>query len=215
MAEEGTPLPEPTSTAPTTQILDTNSEEQSPPTFVLFPKLAPELRIKIWRLSIPETRVVRILAPHYALDPPDAPRDEHGFHARWCFKSSSTDTIPAIFHTNHESQAEGLKMYSLCMGNRLLYPIYFNFASDFILLKDRGAFWRFELPDPVLTDAAQEDLVELRSKLRHLIIAEDEYTDTFHALALRDSSEYRHLKTLIFPKWDKDPGVPWGNATRR
>lgn len=139
MAVANVQLPEPTSTAPTAQLHDANSEEHSPSTFVLFPKLPPELRIKIWRLTIPTDRVVKILAGGYALDPPDSYVDKEGnTDGRHCFKTRSTETIPILLHINRESRAEGLRIYELCLGTRFLYPVYFNFVNDAIHLLHQG-----------------------------------------------------------------------------
>jgi 2EXR family len=101
MAEEKVPLPESISTVPAAQLLDTNSEEHSLPTFVLFPKLPAELRIEIWRLSTPDNRIVGIKNSGWAIDPPGSIIDEDGRSTgRWCLQTSSTDTIPTILHTN-------------------------------------------------------------------------------------------------------------------
>jgi len=188
---------------------------ESTSNFTLFPKLPPELRLEIWRLSIPKNRVVRIIAGGCVLDPPDAHVDEQGNteDGRYCFRTQSTETIPALLHTSRESRAEGLKMYSLCLATRLIYPVYFNFTSDFVLLRGEGDFRRFHRLNPPATNAAQE-LEEFHSNLRHLIIAEDEWRNHFHVLLLHDISEFRNLKTLIFPKFDENRGLPHENAVR-
>jgi hypothetical protein len=78
MIEENFQLLGPTSTAITAQLLHTNSEEHSPPSFILFSKLPPEPRIKIWRLSIQDNRVVGIKNVGLTIDPPDSIIDEDG-----------------------------------------------------------------------------------------------------------------------------------------
>ena len=157
------------------------------------------------------------LSAGYVLDPPDAHVDEEGGtkDGRYCFGTQSTETIPALLHTNRESRAEGLKICSLCLATRLLYRVYFNFTSDFILLSNKGDSWRFHHLNTRATNAAQE-LEEFHANLRHLIIADDDAWPNrpFRVLLLHDISEFRNLKTLIFPKLDENRGLPHENALR-
>jgi len=214
MAEENVPLPESTSTVPTAQLLDTNSQEHPPPTFALFPKLPAELRIEIWRLSIPYNRVVGIKNSGRAIDPPGSSIDEN-WHTtgRWCLQTSSTDTIPAILHTNRESRAEGLKLYSLILETRLFRPHYFNFSRDTFVLLGYNV-WEFDHV-PSYDPNNGEELQKFLTQLRHLIILHPARKNDFDELDLHAVRDIRNLKTLVLAKLKADKGINHENAIRK
>ncbi|RDL39979.1 uncharacterized protein BP5553_04319 [Venustampulla echinocandica] len=100
----------------TSQIPQRLSRSTGPTDFHLFPRLAPELRLKIWREACsPRTVTIR-----YSLE-----QDR-------CICASKP---PAILHTSHESRTEALKTYKLCFGTPS-HPahIYFSPYRDTLYL---------------------------------------------------------------------------------
>jgi hypothetical protein len=135
-----------------------------------------------------------------------------------CYTSISTENIPALLHTNRESRAEGLKLYSLWLGNQHRYPVYFNFANDYLLLKHEGDAWRL-IHDFLPSDPnALKEQKDLQLKLRHLMIVNVNYRDCnfFSPLILHEIKHLRNLKTLIFPKSAEELnfGISHQNAIR-
>jgi hypothetical protein len=86
------------------------------PKFELFPKLPPELRLKIWKL-VPEPRVVEVIFKH------DHRKNNYKFMA----------TFPSILHANHEARVEGLRRYKHVFKTRwALNSVFFDFETDIL-----------------------------------------------------------------------------------
>jgi 2EXR family len=84
------------------------------PTFTLFPKLAVELRLRIWELALPGPRLVEMRS--------DA-----------CPRDNSHRSTPSILHVCSESRAEALKWYTalpLGLASDPLRAVYVNFEID-------------------------------------------------------------------------------------
>jgi hypothetical protein len=109
-----------TSTSPFAVDPAATPDEQ--PKFELFPKLPPELRLKIWNIA-PESRVVEVLFKQ------DHRKNNYKFLA----------TIPEILHTNHEARVEGLRRYKHVFKTKwALNGVFFDFETD-ILYFSRAA----------------------------------------------------------------------------
>jgi hypothetical protein len=104
--------------------LDTDWRE-----FTKFPKLPPELRLRIWSHSLPDPRIVtieRILT---------RPKD---------YRVSCQNRVPGTLLVNRESREVALKRYSLrFMTFENVYgpPVYFDFSRDVICLKRCDWAW--------------------------------------------------------------------------
>jgi 2EXR family len=85
--------------------------------FTLFPKLATELRLKIWKLALPGPRVVVV---------------EYSKTTKLPF---SPARIPVILQVNRESRDEALKSYTLALGfDGAAGRIFFDFSKDILVL---------------------------------------------------------------------------------
>ncbi|KAN0090207.1 hypothetical protein V8E51_018786 [Hyaloscypha variabilis] len=88
-------------------------------TFELFPKLPPELRLKIWKL-VPKSRLVLV---RFNID---------GRKKHYKFAAS----FPVILHACRESRHEGLKMYHRAFDSKwALNGVYFNSNIDILRLQ--------------------------------------------------------------------------------
>ena len=102
------------STSPSAVYSATVPAEQ--PKFELFPKLPPELRLKIWNL-IPESRVVEVI---FKMD-----------HRKNNYKFLAT--FPAILHVSMEARAEGLRRYTRVFHTKwALNGVFFDFEADIL-----------------------------------------------------------------------------------
>lgn len=99
--------------------------------FTLFPSLPPELRIRVWELSI-EPRIVR---------------EGCHFHGMRRAAKSPHQLPPPIFRVNWESRAVALKEYEPFMGTFLhlrldtlsIQGLYFDYLGpDMVALNDLG-----------------------------------------------------------------------------
>ncbi|KAE9363769.1 hypothetical protein N431DRAFT_474770 [Stipitochalara longipes BDJ] len=109
-------------------------------TFKLFPALAAELRIMIWKAYLEnEIRVVRIHDYKWS-----HPRIANPPYYRLRVRRAVTKTL-GILHANKESRAGGLKVYKAVFGTRLRHPVWFNFSNDFLVFDGRYPDWMFEL----------------------------------------------------------------------
>ncbi|KAF4625896.1 hypothetical protein G7Y89_g12264 [Cudoniella acicularis] len=115
-------------------------------TFHLFPNLAPELRLKIWRHAcLPRTVTVRY----------ESEKDQ-------CVSSAKP---PAILHACRESRAEALNIYKLCFGTHSKPArIYFNPHQDTLYLpRHREMGYDDTLRDfKILVDDKDGSLNEIR-----------------------------------------------------
>lgn len=95
--------------------------------FNLFPQLPVELRLRIWRHSLPVPRKVRVYPNANAL------ATSH-IATSW----ASREVVPTVLHICRESRAEGLLHYQLTFGSNNQTPqVYFNYAKDCLVLRDR------------------------------------------------------------------------------
>jgi hypothetical protein len=85
-------------------------------TFTHFPKLATELRHKIWKMALPGPRVVAVK------------------YSKATKLPFSPARIPAILQVNRESRDEALKSYTLAFGlDGADGKIFFNFSTDILV----------------------------------------------------------------------------------
>jgi hypothetical protein len=90
--------------------------------FTLFQKLAIELRLKIWKIALPGSRVV---VPAYS-------ESKNNIY--------SPARIPATLHVSRESRCEALKPYSLAFGlDGADGKIFFNFSTDILVFDENFA----------------------------------------------------------------------------
>jgi hypothetical protein len=88
-------------------------------TFKLFPKLAIELRLKIWKMALPGPRVVVVQYSETTQLP------------------FSPARIPVILQVNSESRDEALKSYTLALGfDGAAGRIFFDFSTDILVLHE-------------------------------------------------------------------------------
>jgi hypothetical protein len=122
--------------------------------FERFPKLPPELRIKIWKL-VSEPRIVMVRFD------PDGRKHRHKFAA----------SFPAILHACCESRHEGLKMYQRAFDSKwALNGVYFNFKKD-TLCPDSWAYHSqldFFVKKLKPSDLDQVESIVLRPRLFYL-----------------------------------------------
>ncbi|KAH7419382.1 hypothetical protein BKA64DRAFT_15632 [Cadophora sp. MPI-SDFR-AT-0126] len=160
-----------------------NDLEETPPpsTFVSFPRLPAELRVRIWKFVCFEPRNVDIQTFQrghvISAIPPVAPFPGFGPQIQLHSYFSQTKLPPAL-HVNQELRAEALKWYKLSFGREVVdrgftitFPpkIYVNFEVDRLFWMNwYDTFW---YPQPPKTHQATELFQLCRSQgLRRLAL---------------------------------------------
>lgn len=92
--------------------------------FPQFPKLPPELRLKVWKLASFHTRNIPVNVHHQAIPG----RDNYG---RTTYKFTSSCLPPAILHCTQESRNEALKSYTLSFGKSWMFSAIQEYDPDF------------------------------------------------------------------------------------
>jgi hypothetical protein len=85
--------------------------------FTMFPKLAPELRIEIWKLALPEPRTIAIDTNHYQ------------------FTITESEKSPILLHVNKEARSVALRRYQPSFSTVDGSPRYFDFTKDTLQLR--------------------------------------------------------------------------------
>ncbi|KAG5979278.1 hypothetical protein E4U55_005344 [Claviceps digitariae] len=102
----------------------------SPALFPLFPLLPPELRLKIWNLNLPTTRLVPMNCGGASPSLRDAQMCTTDKSFMGCTSSAS---VPVNLHVCTESRADALRHFRRAFGfARLPGHIYFSPASDIL-----------------------------------------------------------------------------------
>jgi len=115
---------------------------------------------------------------------------------------SEPHEVPTLLRLNRDLRAKGRKFYRLSFKELLNdRPIYFQFATDTLIISDLEAFNQFLIPigySPLNPD--QEDLWKERQyidlELRHLAFGTPLYNLSMHALV-----RFRSLREVIYLEW--------------
>lgn len=147
-----------------------NEEEEA--SFPQFARLPPELRIKIWALSIQPRTVISC-----CLHRPDEDVDGQLLQARkdeLQGKSTREYAVPALLHVNREARSEGLRHYELTFGwciSKMLSDTptsapprtYFNYDLDCLLLTgELEAYDSYGFNSPMVYFMRQKDTNRVR-----------------------------------------------------
>jgi len=105
-----------------------------------FPKLPPELRVRIWSYNLPGPRIVSIRCG--APSPSQPSCSSQSRRSRGC---TSPAPIPVNLHICHESRTEALKTYTLAFGiARQPGQVYFDFERDVLYFGPRDGYMASE-----------------------------------------------------------------------
>jgi hypothetical protein len=126
-----------------------------PPQFALFPKLSPELQLKIWTHAASVPRIVAVRRLQYRVQPrvfgflQDLVDYKNGW--RWTQIGSKSRIIgigrrlvvnykvPPILHACYDSRQVGLKFYKPSFKEQLGVPIYFSPNADTLYFVNHDA----------------------------------------------------------------------------
>jgi hypothetical protein len=154
-------------------------------TFTSFPKLLPELRLKIWAFTI-RRRILTIESYPGVL--------ENGIRIPPYLFKARVPWQPALLHVNFESRQVALQHYELAFKSLLSNgPVYFNDQLDGLHLKDRlsrGFFW-----DAILHDE------EAKARIQVLVME-----DVFYMVLARMFNQFSGVKEIF--RHEKRPWQP-------
>jgi hypothetical protein len=189
-AEENIKHPAPDSMT-ISAVPDMSLEERSR-TFTLFPKLPPELRLKIWKMSTQHTRIVKWIYGHVSMD---FVIEEGVTQGQYAFRSQCTETIPSVLRATCESRAAALESYTLCLESQFLHPIYFNYDQDIFVFSHEHGPWHFEMNVPYRSKYA-EHKESFYANLRHLVVCDSVGMSGMELVSYR---KFCNLKLLVLP----------------
>ncbi|KAE9375935.1 hypothetical protein N431DRAFT_454528 [Stipitochalara longipes BDJ] len=126
-----------------TTKLAADEAEQPVGEFVLFPKLPPELRNKIWELSIPGPRIVTITHDPKDMAIVEIEKVEAWQSPFWRAKANA-GPVPTLLHVNKEARSFMNHKYNLFFDVQTQgRPIYFDVARDTLCFPSREAIRTF------------------------------------------------------------------------
>jgi hypothetical protein len=131
----------------------------------VFPQLPAELRLKIWELASPDSRIISLV---------------FRCKSSACNKLLLSEPVPALLHVNLESRAIAMESYSPLFSSGMkksqqylsFRPSFFNFDKDFLHIESD----LFEFPvvayyprhQALLDSDISADILQLDFKLRNL-----------------------------------------------
>ena len=104
------------------------------PTFTLFPKLPPELRLKICKLALSKSRVIMIRTIYCKYWTRKGLKAQHPHHCR-----DKGLAPPHLLHVNRECREIALEHYNLAFADYFHNPVYFDFSRDILCFEDLTA----------------------------------------------------------------------------
>jgi hypothetical protein len=157
----------------TAQELD--QPKQSERTFSLFPKLPPELRNKIWKLSLPGPRIIRITHDPRNMATVKIQEIGAGPSPFWRAKANA-GPVPALLHVNKEARSFASKYYSLTFEKQTQgRPVYFDATRDTLHLPNvegiRAFYGRLLTERRIqMTAKDLEHVLDTENYVRNLVI---------------------------------------------
>ncbi len=101
-----------------------NQDESMVHEFTLFPNLAVELRLKIWKFALPGPRSIKIRRV----------KTDESAYSKQNFRITGMNEVPALLRTCHESRTEALRFYKRMFGSVDGRPQYFDPSIDTLIL---------------------------------------------------------------------------------
>jgi hypothetical protein len=190
-------LSPPAMSSPFPSALEAETETNDP-SFHLFPKLPVELRLKIWKLNMPEARILKIST---ATRTYNSATGGVTYSAKIVKPSCTT---PPNLHVNQESRTEALKLYKPIFATRLGHPVFFDFSKDYLWFV--GDCIRIRLAHFFDTsNLAEENIKELqliRNELQNLIVTQMQFQD-LSALSsnVNEIAKFRAINMLVLNKF--------------
>jgi hypothetical protein len=172
--------------------------EKNDPSFHLFPKLPVKLRLKTWKLNMPEARVLKIST---ATRTYRSATDGVTCSAKIVKPSSTT---PSNLHVNQESRTEALKLYKPVFATRLGHPVFFDFSKDYLWFV--GDCIRIRLAHFFDTsNLAEENIKELqliRNELKNLMVTQMPFQDSSTLNSnVNEIAKFRSINMLVLNKF--------------
>ncbi|KUJ13518.1 uncharacterized protein LY89DRAFT_785192 [Mollisia scopiformis] len=177
------------------------TEAPSGKTFTVFDKLPIEIRLEIWKESIPEGRVVAVTDRRARLEGWGGSFD--GFRAQ----ISARWTVPAVMQVCQESRNEVKKTYTYILKDQLGFAVPFNFQHDTLLMDGPDgtvSMWSFEKAGRN-DENCRKELAMIHANLKHLAIQGQRLLPR----TLNEVQQFTNLETLVLPSnpfWNAPEG---------
>ena len=170
--------------------------------FTVFPNLAVELRLKIWRSSFPGPRNVGVKI-----------RIKDSGFGGWIVREN-TPPPPVALHVCHESREEALKYYILSFGTTVYPPtIYFNYQIDTLCFSDKfseGTRQSTGASDYLLnlwhgtTFTSYDSKAKHAKNIRYITLDVDENIYTRRSFCWEEIRRFEGLEKLLVVTWNPE-----------
>ena len=169
--------------------------------FHVFPKLPPELRLKIWKLALPGPRVIKLWKQR--LTGSSIGQSEEFVKAAYI--------IPRLLHASHEARSVGLLAYNLIYEKRQeLKPFYFDVKHDTLFAVNVDTLELIMRGPALQVDGSSRHTQDL---VQHLMIGGE--LGNLKGAAMQLLSQYKTLKSLRLQTqrafWETGPSADLGN----
>jgi hypothetical protein len=125
-----------------------STENSLPPQFEKFLKLPTEIRLMIWKYTLPGPRTITIMRKDVHWKQVLKRMMVEGY-ADPVTGAVAVTTVPAILHVSFEAREYAQKYYKLSFSDYLIYkPIYFNFNIDTLYFDGPGSVQEFLVKPP-------------------------------------------------------------------
>ena len=143
-------------------------------TFHPFPLLPKELRLEIWKLALPDPRVIELslLRSDYPLRLPQ--RYYRASRGAWWWVASASPTTFPLIRTNAEARSIALASYERCeilnRNDTVRHPMYINFSKDTIFVTRDAVD---DLKEVLVGSHRRVRFMNWRTKVRNLALPLD------------------------------------------
>jgi hypothetical protein len=160
--------------------------------FTLFPKLPPELRLRVWSFALLVPRTVTISQVHKYKNTVNE-KTGHWYNTI-SFHLRAISLVPGVPQASHESREQGLKVlkpvFPKLMNNK---PFHFNFDIDQLCFISSGAISCFNNMKYLYFEAGEKEIEILNNKLKHLVVG----GQIWGRDVVRHIAKMKNLETVI------------------
>jgi hypothetical protein len=165
--------------------------------FMYFPKLPAELRLKIWKLALPGTRIITL--KEYQVEIPHI--ELYGYTdgaTIYQLRVRAIASMPVLLYTSRESRGLALEFYTLSLESVLHgRPVYINYQRDALYVEHDSTLNVLDVCARRNGEKAEQEIEDMESRLRCLII--NTMTDPYlHFHREHGVTKFKRLQSLIF-----------------
>jgi len=165
--------------------------------FIHFPKLPVELRLNIWKLALPGTRIITL--KEYQVEIPHiGPYGYTDGPTIYQHRVRAITSMPVLLYTSRESRGLALEFYTLSLGSVLHgRSVYIDYQRDAFYVEHDSTLDILDVCARRNGEKAEQEIEDMERRLRCLII--NTMTDPYlHFHREHGVTKFSQLQSLIF-----------------